>query len=147
VPGDLHLQVARDREHRDRVLVRVGAQQEDRVGPRRAVGVDALALVRAEDQESAGATGVGAVELRDVDRRAVLQRVGDVLDLADHRDGHGGRGEADDQQRGQPAAQRHLPPDAGRLVVLGCHAAPSIALNGVASRVGMARAKPVSSCR
>ena len=68
---DLDLQVARDRHHRDPLGVGVDAHEQDRVRARLDLELAvAVALVGAEDQERARVTGLGARDLRDVDRGA-----------------------------------------------------------------------------
>ena len=112
-----HLQVARDREHRRVRLVRVKMNEQHRVRVRRRAAVDrALGpLVRADQQQRLRPARVGAGELvAEVELRALLERVGERLDLQQRarRDRRGDRRDHD-QAAGQHADQQTPPrPDA-----------------------------------
>ena len=103
-PGDVDEQVARDRHHRDDLLVRVEADEDHRVRARLDAGLlVAVADVRAEDHQRLRLAGVGAVDLGDLDRRPALgaQDVEHVVDLQQHGGRDGPRRGQADQDAGQ----------------------------------------------
>ena len=129
--GDRHEEVARDRGHRDHLLVRIQADEQDGVRPRREpFHLVLVADVGAEDHQRLRLAGVRPVDLGDLDRRAarLAQLVEHRVDLQQPRGrDRAGGGEADEdagEQRppDQPAAGARR-----RLVgeqLLGAHASP-----------------------
>ena len=120
---DVDEQVARDRHHRDDLLVRVEPDEDHRVRARLVAGLAvAVADVGAEDHQRLRLAGVGAVDLGDLDRRPPLgaQDVEHVVDLQQHGRGDRARGREADQHAGEQRAQHEPAADARRrgLVVV-----------------------------
>ncbi len=93
VAGDVHLQVARDRHHRD--LVGRHPEQDRGVG---AAELIRGALVRAEDQDRLRVARIGHLELA-VNRRQPAKPPRDALQVDEQADRRRGRHRDDDQQR------------------------------------------------
>ncbi len=109
--GDVDLQVAWDRHHRD--LVRRHPQQDRGV---RAAELIGGALVRAEDQDRLRVARIGNLELAG-HRRQPAQPPGDSLQVDEQADRRRGRHRDDDQQR--PGDEAGPKPPPGRHLVIG----------------------------
>ena len=83
-PGDRHLEVARDREQRDRVLLGVDAEQDRRIGTAR-VPRGVQALVRADDQDRLRVAALDLLELvaKRGERVVVAEALGEVGELVE----------------------------------------------------------------
>ena len=119
VAGDLDAQVARDREQRRRAAVRVQAHEDQRVRARRvALDLVLVALVGADHEDRLRTAAVDVVEdvldARD-DLALGAHDVDEVLDLEQHRRGHGRRRQQQDQDAGEEALLEHAATWARRL--------------------------------
>ena len=120
VPGDVDLEVTRDREQRGGALRGIEPDEHQRVGARRSpLVVDrfVIPLVGPDQEEGLRLAGVGLRQVAvQVELRVVLEGVHDLVDLVERRDGGGRDRRRDDQQR---AEQVPLPDARPRLKQLG----------------------------
>ena len=148
---DRHPEIARDRHDRCRGLVRIEADQHHRVG----VPADALAVDRpvvgAQQHDRLGGADVGTRERvsAEVQVRALVERVGDVLHLEQRGGRRGGGAQPDDEQERDAEALPHV---AGEARDLGIHqpGSSSTALSAgpsPASEAGSRRTNSPSACR
>ena len=128
VPGDLHAEVARQREDRGRGLVGIQPDEHHRVRPRRHRPLEprvvSLVLVEAaigaqhQDRLRLARLRLGDAGVGDVRAALALECLDEVVDLEQARGRGGARGERDDQQAPQRGAQQQATTGGGRDLAL-----------------------------
>src|SRR5215218_26124 len=123
VARDLDLEVARQRHHRRRLLLRIEAHEDDRVGTLTGTGaavgrvVGALVGAEQEDRLRLAREGLGDA-VPELEILRAVERVDDLVDLVKRGDRSRRRRREDDQER---AEQQPLPDAGARAVVVGRH--------------------------